>query len=384
MTMTICFRLLSITLLSLGASALAEPTRVYFGTYTGGEGGSRGIYTGLFDTATGEMGEARLAAETVNPSFLAIHPDGELLFAVNEVHHGPGRGNASVVAYRIGEDGELTQINEQASGGGTACHCVVDATGRFLLVANYTGGNVAVVPIAADGTLSEASCVIDHEGSSVNPRRQRQPHAHSINLSRDNRFAYVADLGIDQVRVYRFDDTVGQLSPTDPGFVAVPAGGGPRHFSLHPGGEWAYSNLELTSAVTGFRRDPDTGGLTLLNTWPTIPDAFDASNNTTAECVVHPTGRFLYVSNRGHDSIAVFRIDESSGQLGLVEVTPSGGRTPRNFCIDPTGKWLLSANQESDSIVVYRIDPDEGRLAATGHRIGVGRPVCIRFVPASG
>lgn len=383
MTMTICFRLLSITLLSLGASAVAEPTRVYFGTYTGGEGGSRGIYTSLFDTATGELSEPRLAAETVNPSFLAVHPDGELLFAVNEVHQGPGRGNASVVAFRIGADGELTRINEQASGGGTACHCVVDATGRFLLVANYTGGNVAVLPIAADGTLSEASCVIDHEGSSVNPRRQRQPHAHSINLSGDNRFAYAADLGIDQVRVYRFDDTAGQLSPAEPGFVDVPPGGGPRHFSLHPGGEWAYTNLELTSAVTAFRRAPDTGGLTLLNTWPTIPESFDASNNTTAECVVHPSGRFLYVSNRGHDSIAVFRIDASSGQLGLTEVTPSGGRTPRNFCIDPTGRWLLSANQESDSIVVFRVDPEEGRLAATGQRIGVGRPVCIRFVPSN-
>lgn len=358
----------------------AEPQRVYFGTYTTGDSSSRGIYTSLFDAATGRLSEPELAAESVNPSFLAIHPNGRYLYAVNEVVEGSGRGNAGVSAYRIEADGKLTFLVRRESLGGAPCHANVDATGKYLLIANYVGGNLVVFPVLGDDGLGEPSCVIEHTGSSVDPQRQRQPHAHSINLSGDNRFAYAADLGIDQIRIYRFDESRGLLEPADPAFAAVTAGGGPRHFAIHPSGRFAFTNHELTAQVTSFTRDPETGGLTPVATLPTLPPDF-GGRRSTAECLVHPGGEFLYVSNRGHDSIAAYRIDTQSGGLQLLEIVATEGAEPRNFFIEPSGRWLLAANQNSDTVAVFEIDPRRGTFRYAGQKVGVGRPVCIRMLP---
>ncbi len=354
--------------------------RIYIGTYTSNDSSSDGIYTCLFDDENGTLSAPELAAEAENPSFLAIHPNGRLLFAVNEVTEYKGEAAGAVSAFRIDADsGRLTFINQQSTSGGAPCHCNVDATGRFLLVANYVGGNVAVFPIDDDGSLAEASCVINHEGSSVQAGRQDAPHAHSINLSDDNQFAYVADLGIDRVMIYRFDDQAGVLTPNDPAFVAVTAGGGPRHFSIHPTGKFAYTNNEITSSVTAFTRDVDSGGLSSIQTTSTLPNDFKG-RNSTAECLVHPSGNFVYVSNRGHDSIAVFSVDPQTGKLTSVENEPTQGHAPRNFFIMPDGRWLLAENQNSDSVLVFAVNQQDGSLTPTDHRIEVGRPVCIRVL----
>lgn len=372
--------------LMLAGAADAQQFRVFVGTYTAGDSPSEGIYTCVLDASDGSLTEPVLAAEAVNPSFLAIRPDGQHVFCVNEVSEdgGSGRPTGSVTAFRISsEDGMLERINSQSSLGGAPCHCNVDASGRWLLVANYVGGNVVVFPIAKNGGLSPPSSNIQHEGSSVNPQRQEGPHAHSINLSSDNRYAYAADLGLDRILIYEFNADDGRLIPNSPYAVAVSPGGGPRHFSLSPDNTLAWSNNELTATVTGFRRDVDTGGLTPIQEITTLPEDFDG-RRSTAECLVHPSGRFLYVSNRGHDSIAVFRIHEESGMLAPVEIETTGGEEPRNFAIEPTGRWLLAANQRSDSVIVFSIDKDTGELTPTDEQITVGRPVCIRFLAQPG
>ncbi len=358
----------------------AQQDRLYFGTYTTGGSISQGIYTCLFNRSTGNLTEPELAAESVNPSFLAMHPSRQFLFAVNEVSEGGGRGDAQVSAFRIDDAGHLVLINQQRSLGGLPCHANVDATGRFLLVANYGGGNIVVFPIDEQGALGSPSANIQHTGSSVDPQRQQQPHAHSINLSADNHFAYAADLGIDQIWIYRFDADQGTLTPADPAFASVAAGGGPRHFSLHPSGRFAYTNNELTAVVTAFERDIDTGNLTPMQSITTLPSAYDG-RRSTAECVVHPGGRFLYVSNRGHDSIAIYTIDSATGQLSSVAVTHTGGREPRNFFIHPNGLWLIAANQNSDSAFVFSINQNTGAITPTSNAVKVGRPVCIRMLP---
>ncbi len=371
---------LAISYALLANHVQAQQFRAYFGTYTTGESISEGIYSSVFDAATGQLSEPQLAIASVNPSFMAIHPSGQFLFAVNEVHEGSGRGQGYVSAFHINADGQLSSINRQPSHGGTPCHCSIDATGRFLLIANYTGGTIAVYPIAADGSLGEATSVVEHQGSSIDPQRQRQPHAHSIQLSSDNRFAYAADLGLDQIRIYQFDAQAGTLAPASPAFVAITPGGGPRHFAQHPSGRFAYTNHELTAMVTALSRDADTGALTPLQSLSTLPADFDG-RKSTAECIVDPSGHFLFVSNRGHDSIASYAIDPSSGQLTPLAITPTLGQEPRNFTIDPTGRWLLAANQNSDSVVVFALDPATGALTPTDQAIAVGRPVCIRLLP---
>jgi len=367
---------------AMGASmpASAQTFRVYFGTYTSGDSKSEGIYTSVFDTEAGTLTEPVAAAETVNPSFLAIHANGQFLYCVNEVSEGEGRGTGQVTSFAVdSESGLLERLNSQSSLGGAPCHCNVDATGEWLLVANYTGGNVAVFPITDDGALNQSTSMVQHSGSSVNEKRQQAPHAHSINLSSDNRFAYAADLGLDKILIYRFDAQDGVLAPNSPYAVTVSPGGGPRHFSIHPNGRFAFTNNELTSSVTAFSRNDESGGLTPLQEISTLPTDFEGTQST-AECLVHPSGRFLYVSNRGHDSIALLLIDENSGMLEQVEFEPTGGKTPRNFYIDPTGGWLLAANQSSDSVTVFSIDQNTGSLSPNGVQVEVPRPVCIRMV----
>ncbi len=374
-----CFmRTILLCLLTI-SSAMASEHRIFIGTYTRGND-SDGIYTCLFDDEKGTLSQPQLAAETDMPSFLAIHPQKDLVFACNEVNDFGGEATAAVSSFHVDRaSGKLTFINQQPTGGGAACHCVVDKTGRFLLVANYTGGNVTVFPIGDDGTLAERSCLINHIGSGPNAQRQEAPHAHSINLSDDNRFAYVADLGIDRVMIYRFDAERGLLAPAAPDAVAVNPGGGPRHFSIHPTGKFAYTNNELTCEAVAFARDAKTGGLTHLQNISTLPTDFDG-RKSTAECLVHPSGRFLYVSNRGHDSIAVYRINQDTGMLKLVEITKTGGKEPRNFFVDPTGKWLIAENQNSNTVIVFRVNQDTGGITATDSKIEVTQPVCIRML----
>lgn len=370
--------LILLILLTVPAAGSADERRLFIGTYTRGDSTSEGIYTATFNDETGTLSRPRLAAAADNPSFLAVHPTRPLLFACIETNDYQGQPTGAVAAYQREASGQLTLINMQPSEGGAPCHCNVDATGQYLLVANYLGGNVAVFPIGEDGRLQPASCVINHIGSGPDKSRQEAPHAHSVNLSADNRFAYVADLGIDRVMIYRFDSENGRLVPSAADATATVAGGGPRHFALHPNGRFAYSNNELTCEVSVFERDPVSGGLTVTQNISTLPDGFDG-RKSTAECLVHPTGKFLYVSNRGHDSVAVYDIDASSGQLKRIEITSSGGREPRNFRLTPDGQWLLTANQNSSHLQVFRVQSNGG-LDPQGQPIAVGKPVCLRFV----
>ena len=369
---------LFITILFLFAAlstASAESLPVYFGTYTGGENSSKGIYRSVLDLETGKLAKPALAAEVKNPSFIEIHPNGKFLYAVSETG-----GAGTVSAYAIdAQTGSLKLLNQQPSGGSGPCHVNIDRTGKIALVANYGSGSASAIPIKPDGSLAEPTAVVQHEGSSVNPQRQKEPHAHSVNLSPDNHFAFVADLGIDKIMIYKLDTEKGTIVPNEPAFVKLKGGSGPRHFTFHPNGKFAYVINELACTVTVFAYEPASGALSEIQTIPTLPADFHGSNGC-AEVRVHPSGKFLYGSNRGHDSIAAYRIDPAKGTLTLVEFETADIKTPRNFNIDPTGKFCLVANQGSDSIVVFRIDPQTGTLEPAGHKISVGKPVCIRFL----
>lgn len=355
---------------------MPQTLQVYVGTYTGGK--SKGIYSFQMDLANGAVTPPQLAAETDSPSFLAVHPSRRWLYAAGEVGDYGGRKTGSVSAFAIDpRTGQLTLLNRQPSEGVSPCHLTVDKSGRNLLVANYSSGTVCVLPIGEDGRVGAPSDVVQHSGGSL----KSIPHAHSVNFDPAGRLAFAADLGLDKIFIYGFDPAKGKLTPHDPPSASVAAGSGPRHLAFHPTGRFAYVINELASTVTVFAYDAQRGTLSEQQTITTLPKDF-TGNNTTAEVQVHPTGRFLYGSNRGHDSIAVFAIDGSSGKLTPVEHQPTQGRTPRHFGIDPTGTYLLAANQESDSIVVFRIDPDTGRLTPTGVKIDIPSPVCVVFVPA--
>jgi len=353
---------------------------LYIGTYTGQY--SKGIYAYRFDSKSGLLAPLGLVAESDNPSYLAIHPSRRFLFAVNEVDDYGGQKAGSVSAFAIdAKTGKLTFLNTVSSRGADPCYVAVDKTGKYLLAANYRGGNVAVFPVGEDGRLGEASAFIQHTGHGTNPERQEGPHAHSINLSPDNRFAVAADLGLDELIVYRFDATKGSLAANDPPFAKVNPGAGPRHFDFHPRGKFAYAINELGSTITAFAYDAAAGALKELQTVSTLPKDYSGSNDD-ADIHVHPSGKFLYGSNRGHDSIAVFSIEPDQGTLTLVEHVSTEGKTPRNFGIDPSGTYLFAANQNSDNIVVFRIDAKTGRLTPTGQTIEVPSPVCVKFVAA--
>jgi 6-phosphogluconolactonase len=353
----------------------AESLPVYFGTYTGPENSSKGIYRSTLDLETGKLSAPVLAAEAKNPSFLEIHPNGKFLYAVSE-----DGGAGSVSAYVIDTDKEdLKFLNERPSGGAGPCHVTIDHAGKNLLVANYGSGSASVIPIKPDGRLGELTGFAQHHGSSVNPERQKEPHAHSINVSLDDRFAFVADLGIDKIMIYRLDIEKGTIVANSPPFAKIKGGAGPRHFCFHPNGKYAYVINELDCTVTAFAYESDSGVLREIQTVTTLPNGFNGSN-TCAEVRVHPSGKFLYGSNRGHDSIVVYRIDQADGKLALVEHEKADIKTPRNFNIEPTGKFCLVANQGSDSVVVFRIDQETGALEPTGHKIYIAKPVCIRFL----
>ena len=350
---------------------------VYFGTYTTGT--SKGIYRSSLNSETGKLGEPELAAETKSPSFLAIHPSRKFLYAVGELSGGKG---GAVSAFAIELSGKLTLLNQQSSIGGGPCYVGVDNAGKHALVANYGSGSVAVFPIGVDGKLGEATAFVQHAGSSVNPQRQKGPHAHSIFLDASNRFALAPDLGLDKVMIYKFDSGKGTLATNDPAFSAVAPGSGPRHFAFHPNGEFAYVINEMACTVTAFRYDAEHGALRELQTITTLPEGESVKPEySTAEVSVHPSGKFLYGSNRGHNTIAVFAIDGETGKLTTVQHEPTQGKTPRNFNLDPSGRWLLAAHQNSDSVVVFRVDIETGKLTPTGQSIEIGSPVCVKFMP---
>jgi 6-phosphogluconolactonase len=352
---------------------------LYVGTYTSGE--SKGIYRLDLDLATGALTPAGDPTETVSPSFLALHPSRKFLYAVNETGDGPDDPSGGVSAFGVDpETGALTFLNRQPSEGAAPCHITLDKDGRHALVANYWGGTVAVLPISTDGRLGPATTVVRHTGRSVKPQ-QANPHPHSVNLDTANRFALVADLGLDKVVPYRFDGTRGRLESRDAGAVTLPKGAGPRHLAFLPSGRQAYVIDELDSTITRLAYDPDAGALEAVQTISTLPVGH-TGKNSTAEVAVHPDGRLLYGSNRGHDSIAIFTIDAKTGALTAAGHQPTGGKNPRHFAIDPTGAYLLAANQDSDTIAVFRIDRASGRLTPVGTPARVPRPVCLRFMPA--
>lgn len=377
--------LLLIVLFTVFSSNAAPPARsgkylVYVGTYTGEGTKSKGIYAFRYDAATAQVTPLGLAAETTNPSFVAVHPNGKFLYAVNELGNYKGPNSGGVSAFSIDRaTGKLTFLNELPSRGADPCYITVDRTGKFVLVANYTGGSVIVYPILEDGRLGEASAFVQHTGHGPNAERQEGPHAHSIDLSPDNRFAFVDDLGLDELLVYKFDAAKGSLTPNDPPFAKLDPGAGPRHFALRPDGKFAYVVTEIGRNVTVFSTDAAKGTFQHLQTVTTLPKDFTGRNDD-AEIEVLPSGKFLYASNRGHDSIAVFAIDSGKGTLRTVEIASTQGKEPRSFEIDPTGKLLFAANQKSDNIVIFKIDAKTGKLTPTGQVLDVSSPVCVKFV----
>jgi 6-phosphogluconolactonase len=377
--------LLAFPLLALCAGAAAPAKHnsqylMYVGTYTEEGSDSKGVYAYRFDSASGKLTSIGLAAQSKNPSFLVVHPNHRFLYAVNELRTYNGEKSGAVSAFAIDRaTGKLTLLNEVVSKGADPCYITMDKTGKYVMVANYTGGSVAVFPVLEDGRLGEASAFVQHTGHGTNPQRQEGPHAHSIDLSPDNRFAMVDDLGLDETLSYKFDAAKGSLAP-DPAVAKADPGAGPRHFAFHPNGKVAYVINEMQSTVTTFHYDATSGGLHPLQTISTLPKGF-AKENTGAEIEVHPSGKFLYASNRGHDSIAVFAIDANKGTLTLVDFAPTKGQSPRHFEIAPGGNLLFAANEKSDNFVVFRINQQTGRLTQTGKVVDLSQPVCVKFVP---
>ena len=349
---------------------------LYVGTYTNKD--SKGIYSFRFDPASGEIRPVELATETPNPSFLAVDRNTAFLYAVNELDVFDGNMTGAVSVFGVDrETYKLKLLQEVSSAGAGPAHISLDNTGRFVLAANYNGGNIAVFPIGEDGrVVGTRTAFFQYAGSSVNKDRQSAPHAHEIATSADNRFVFVPDLGTDKLMVYRFDAATGGLTPGNPAFVKVQPGSGPRHFAMAPSGKFVYLVNELSSTVMVFAFDSSSGQLHHQQTVSTIPRQF-TGKNTTAEIEVDAGGKFLYVSNRGDDSIAVFVIDPRDGKLTLVERMPTGGKTPRHFKLDPTGKWMFAANQDSNTINLFAVDATSGRLTTTSHSVQVPAPVCV-------
>jgi 6-phosphogluconolactonase len=355
-----------------------QRTVVYVGTYT--RGGSEGIYIYSMNPSTGALEFVSTLGGVKNPSFLAIHPGRRHLYAVNEVQELNGKSSGAVSAFRIDPaTGGLSYLNRQASLGSGPCHLTVDRTGRFVVVANYGGGSVAVLPINDEGALEEATDFVQHVGSSVDPRRQSGPHAHSVTLDPTNRYVFAADLGLDKVLIYLLDLGQGTLQPNDQAWVEVKAGAGPRHFAFHPSGRAAYLICEMDSTLIVFACGSPPGTLRKVQSLSALPKGFEGTSYA-ADLHVAPSGKFVYGSNRGHDSIAVFRVEDETGRLTLVGHQPTLGRTPRGFAVDPTESYLLVANQDSNTVVTFRVDQDTGMLTATGHVAEVPTPVCLKVL----
>ncbi len=348
------------------APAIGREAALYFGTSNGG------IYYCRFDPANGRFSELQLAIESPNPNFIAIDSDSRYLFAV-----GGGGPEGLVSVFSIDRQTcSLSLINKVSSCGQTPCHIAIDNTGKYAVVSNYSSGNMAVFSIEKDGDLSEAIKVIQHKGSGIDPNRQRGPHIHSANFDQQNNYIIVADLGQDKLFQYSFDPVNGTVDPGKIPYVPISPGSGPRHFTFDPSGRYAYLINELNNTITSFNYAE--GQLTETGTVSTLPSDY-TSQSYASEIQVHPSGKFLYAANRGHDSIAVFGLDLDSGILKLIEIQPCGGKWPRHFGIDPTGKWLLTANERSDSVSIFRIDEETGRLDQSQNSITIPSPACLKF-----
>jgi len=358
-----------LTMLLPGSASAADEMSFYVGTYT--DKGSKGIYSYRLNLETGAVTGGDLAAEAKSPSFLAVHPEKKFLYAVNEAGGGGG-----VSAFAVQPDGKLKLLNEQSAGGAGPCHIAVDRAGKYAFVANYGGGSVSALPIKEDGSLGEATGFVQHTGSGADPKRQKAPHAHSIYPDPTNQRIYACDLGLDKVLIYQLDAS-GKLVPNVPPSASVAPGAGPRHLAFEPKTNHCYVINEMLSTITVFSQKPD-GALEELQTLSTLPEGY-TGNNSTAEIFVHPNGKFVYGSNRGHNSIAVYAIGDR-GTLKLVQHESTKGKAPRNFGIDPSGKWLLAANQDTNNVFVFRIDEATGKITPTEHSFELGSPVCVTFV----
>jgi 6-phosphogluconolactonase len=374
------FSILMVALCSgLGGAQVSASDKylVYVGTYT--DHGSQGIYGYRFDAATGQLISLGLAAQSDNPSFLSVASNQRFLYVVNEEDHYQGQPTGAVSAFAIDHStGKLSLLNQVSAQDPGPAYLSMDRNGKYVLIANYPLGSVAVFPVLGDGKLGEASDFVRHKGLSIDKERQAGPHGHAIELSPDNRFAIAADLGLDQLIVYPFDAGKGNLGP--PHVVKIKPGSGPRHIAFSPNGKFIYLINEMAGTIAVFSYSAAQGELRELQTVSTLPEGFKGEN-TTAEIAVHPSGNFLYGSNRGDDSIVVFAIDHVTGRLAFVERVPTEGKEPRNFALDPSGRWLLAANQNSNSIVTFRVNQETGRLTRTGQPGQVTEPVCVVFVP---
>lgn len=376
------FFVLSTSLMALGfITAAPKPAAdshhlAFVGTYTG-KTGSKGVYAFDFDSTTGKLTPKGVAAETPSPSWVLIHPSGKFAYAANEA----GK-DSSITAFSVDSNSaKLTQLNRLPALGGDPCHLSFDKTGKYLFAANYSSGNVVVFPILPDGRLGEHTANVKNAGTlGPNKNRQEGPHAHWVQVSPDNRFVFVSDLGLDAILSYRFDATKGTLTPNDPPSAKLAPGAGPRHVAFSPNGKNVYVVSELNSTVTAFSYDPAKGSLQSLQVVSTLPSDFHGRNDT-AEIAVHPNGKWLYASNRGHDSIAVFSIDPATGKLQPTGDFPTRGKEPRHFTVDPSGQYLLAENQNSNSIVVFRIDSASGPLTKVSQADDIPSPVCLAFLP---
>jgi 6-phosphogluconolactonase len=356
--------------LLLGRCAEAEVIPFYIGTMTD-RTANKGIYRGSLDTDTGKLGPLSMAVAANNPNFLALSPDNQFLFAAL---------TSTVGSYKVRPDGTLSALNEQPSGGGDPCHVSVDRTGRHVFVANYGGGNIAEFTVGLDGMIGNRAALQQFSGSGPNHNRQDKPYAHSVYVGPENTTVYSCDLGSDSIWIFRFDASSGSLAPATPPAAKVPPGSGPRHLAFHPGGKFVYVASEMGHNVTVFARDAGSGALTAVETVSTLPDGTPDKGITTAEICCHPSGKWLYVSNRGIDTIAVFKIADD-GKLSLVQSASSVAKFPRNFALDPTGHWVISAGQNDNRIAVLKIDQETGQLTATDQSAAVAAPVCVLFVP---
>lgn len=358
----------------------ATGTLLFLGTYTPAGGASRGIYATRLDPANGTLSEPSLAAEAANPTFLAWHPDGHTLYALAESGMVNGKAGGALTAYRYDPaTAALIPLNTEPTGGIGLAHVAVDSTGRTAAVISYHGSQVAAFPLQADGSLGARSTLLTHTGLlGPNARRQDKPHPHSVTFSPDNRFVYVCDLGLDRIFHYRLEPTTATLTPV--GETASAPGAGPRHSKFSADGRHFYVINELNSTVDVFTADAASGALTRVQAIGTLPPGY-MGENICAEIRLSPDGRYVYGSNRGHDSLAVFVRDDASGRLALVEIVPTGGKHPRNFNLSPDGRWLVCANKDSDNVTVFARDAASGRLTRTAQTLAVPQAVCVLFAP---
>jgi 6-phosphogluconolactonase len=353
---------------------------LFLGTNTAPDSGSRGLYAVRLDETTGALSAAELAAETPFPGFLALHPTLPRLYALHDQKTGTEPLGSGVAAFALeAGSAQLSSLNREVAATASTTHLAVDATGRMVVAVSYSGGYVAAFPLRTNGTLGPRTALINHTGQ-LGPARARQdkPHPHSVTLSPDNRHAYVCDLGLDAVVVYALDPATASLRETS--LASTVPGAGPRHSKVSADGRFVYVVNELNGSVTVFARDAATGELTSVQNISTLPDGFKGEN-LCAEIRLSPDGRFVYASNRGHDSLAVFAHDAERGTLSAVEIVPCGGGHPRNFALSPDGAWLVCANRDSDNLVSFRVDRGTGRLTATGHTTRVPKPICVLFAP---